>query len=665
MKNEGKRSRPTFLLPALLAAFFLLSAQTLAGQERKPLLIPGKSTLYQRVVTHPGAILYPTSDSALATGKWVHPFSVFYVYQRTLVGEDPWLEVGLSTAGRVDGWLRKEMASDWNQSLSLMFTERTGRQPVLFFKDLDYLERVAGSPAPGDWARQLAEDFEAIRLEEQPMPERFPILAMEPSARAVAMDRFYLIPIFRSVQLFEGVKFLKIASIDPGAGAWAEDGSLKTAIAFVIDTTISMRPYIEQAHRTVRLIYDAIEKAGLADQVAFGLVGYRSNIEKTPELEYVSRVFSDFLDGSRRQELETALAAMQEAGVSSHSFNEDAFAGLKTALENLDWGPYQSRLLFLISDAGPLLNTDPFSTTGLNSAEMADMAAAKGVKVFALHLKTPLGGADQLDNHGYAEREYRLFTGHADSAVGDLYVPIDAATTEKGVQRFGLVVEKVAGQMVELVRLTNEGRRLELPQGAPAPAQGDSVLDAERKARILGYAMQLQFLGRQDSTRAPAVVSAWVSDMDLVQPDRPAFQVTVLLTKNQLSDLYQQLRIILENAQRTKRTGARDFFQSILSAAAQLSRDPIQFSRQPGKNLGQLGVLSEFLDDLPYRSSIMRLSEDDWYRMSVGEQQSLVDGLKSKLNRYKQIYDDVSNWQRFAEEDPGDAVYRVPLSLMP
>ena len=117
--------------------------------------------------------------------------------------------------------------------------------------------------------------------------------------------------------------------------------------------------------------------------------------------------------------------------------------------------------------------------------------------------------------------------------------------------------------------------------------------------------------------------------------------------------------MLLLPASASRPTGRR------LSAAAQLSRDPIQFSQQPCRNLGQLGVLAEFLEDLPYRSNIMRLSEDDWYRMSVGEQQALVDGLKSKLNRYQQIYEDVSNWMRFGDEDPGDAVYRVPLSMMP
>jgi len=123
--------------------------------------------------------------------------------------------------------------------------------------------------------------------------------------------------------------------------------------------------------------------------------------------------------------------------------------------------------------------------------------------------------------------------------------------------------------------------------------------------------------------------------------------------------------VILDEAQRTKRTGARDFFQSILSAAAQTSRDPNQFSRKPNQDLGQLGILSEFVEDLPYRSSIMRLTEEDWYRLSVGEQQALVDDIKSKIRRYKQINDDVENWTGFGKTEPGDMVYRVPLGLMP
>ncbi len=61
----------------------------------------------------------------------------------------------------------------------------------------------------------------------------------------------------------------------------------------------------------------------------------------------------------------------------------------------------------------------------------------------------------------------------------------------------------------------------------------------------------------------------------------------------------------------------------------------------------------------------MRLTEEDWYRLSVGEQQALVDDLKSKIRRYRQYHDDVANWVSFETTDPGDTVYRVPLSMMP
>ncbi|CAB1079813.1 serine/threonine protein kinase PpkA [Olavius algarvensis Delta 1 endosymbiont] len=647
----------------VVTCLMLVWVEAAPAQKCKPLLIPGKRSIFQQVITHPGANLYASASqtSAILEAR-IKPFTVYYVYDRTSADDADWLKVGLSSNCEINGWVRGDKISEWRQSLTLVFTERQGRQPVLFFKDLEALDTLAGSASPSEEAMQLASQFEAIQMENSAAPSGFPILAMEPSEEAVSRTRFYLMPIFQTVELFEGVKFLELASIDPGTWQLPQESDLRTSIVFVIDTTISMKPYIDRTREAVRNIYDAIQQAGLSDKVAFGLVAFRSSTEKTPDLEYVSKVLSDLRDGRQRVEFESALAAAEEAGVSSHSFNEDAFAGLKTALDKLNWAPYQSRIMLLITDAGPIRNNDPFSSTGMNEAEIADMAAAKGVRTFVLHLRTPL--AERLNNINYAEAQYRALTGQSDSAIGDLYLPIDASDTEAGVRTFGRVVEGVGAQMVRLVQAASAGERLQMPD-QPSSGTDGVVADAERKAAILGYAMQLEFLGRRGKIQAPQVVTSWVSDMDLVRPDTPSFKVTVLLTKNQLSDLYQRLRVILDQAQRTKRTGARDFFQGILSAAAQISRDPTQFSLKPNQNLGQLGLLGEFLDDLPYRSSIMRLTEEDWYRMSVGEQQALVDDIKSKIKRYQQYNNDVSNWISFGSTDPGDSVYRVPLSMMP
>jgi len=657
--------RKIFFLTVVSMAYLLaiVWVDTAASQNCKPLLLPGKKTLFQRVITNPGANVYVSAGKKAAiVHASVKPFTIYYVYERRQVEGAEWVKVGPSASCEISGWVQGSLVSEWRQSLSLVFTERVGRKPVLFFKDLDALEKVAGSPSPADEAAKLATQFNSITAGKTAATEDFPIIAMEPQQEAVSRQRFYLMPIFQTVELFEGVKFLEAASIDPGSWELTGNSDLRTAIVFVIDTTISMKPYIERTREAVRRIYDAIETSGLSDKVAFGLVAFRSSVEKTPGVEYVSKVVSDLKDGRQRGAFEAALADTREAEVSTHSFNEDALAGLKTAMEALNWKSYQSRLIFLITDAGAIRNDDPYSTTGMNEPEIADLAAAKGVKIFVLHIKTPLG--KKINNHSYAEAQYKALTGQTDPSIGDLYVPVDASKAAVGVQTFGRLVEGVAVQMVELVRATSVGQRLQLPGQSPSDSD-DIVSEAKRKAAILGYSMQLEYLGRRGKVQAPQLVTSWVSDMDLAQPDIPSFTVTVLLTKNQLSDLYQRLKIILNQAQRTKRTGAKDFFQGILSAAAQISRDPSQFSQKPQQNLGELGLLGEFLDDLPYRSNIMRLTEEDWYRMSVGQQQALVDNLKSRIKRYRQYHDDVDNWISFGATDPGDMIYRVPLSMMP
>ena len=658
-----KRRKTIILTIVSIVYLAIIWVDAAVSQNCKPLLLPGKQTLFQRVISNPGANVYVSADrTSPIVQASVKPFTIFYVYERRQMDGAEWLKVGPSASCEMSGWVEASLVSEWRQSLSLVFTERVGRQPVLFFDDLDALENVAGSPSPADETANLASQFTAITAGNMAKPEDFKILAMEPGQEAVSRQRFYLMPIFQTVELFEGVKFLEVASIDPGTWELPGNSELRTAVVFVIDTTISMKPYIERTREAVRRIYDAIENSGLSDKVAFGLVAFRSSVEKTPGVEYVSKVVSDLKDGRQRVAFETSLAATREAEVSTHSFNEDSMAGLKTAVEELNWKPYQSRLIFLITDAGAIRNDDPYSSTGMNEPEIADIAAAKGIKIFVLHIKTPLG--EKVNNHPYAEAQYKALTGQADPSIGDLYVPVDASKAAEGVRIFGRLVEGVAVQMVELVRATSAGQRLQLPGQSPSGSD-DIVTEAKRKAAILGYSMQLEYLGRRGEVQAPQLVTSWVSDMDLAQPDIPSFTVTVLLTKNQLSDLYQRLRIILNQAQRTKRTGAKDFFQGILSAAAQISRDPSQFSKKPQQNLGQLGLLGEFLDDLPYRSSIMRLTEEDWYRMSVGQQQALVDNLKSRIKRYRQYHDDVDNWVSFGATDPGDMIYRVPLSMMP
>lgn len=633
-----------------------------------PLLQEGKKTLFQRVVSHPGAKLYAGAEAGAAVIKdSVKTFTVYYVYARQ--GER--LAVGVNS-NAVDGWVDAAALTEWPQAITMLFTERMGRMPVLFFKDHKALVDTCQSDDLGARMKHLNEQVQKATAGQAQAD--LPVIAAEPddAKGAVSRGRFYLMPVLAVDDQFgEQTKLLQVASIDPGAADGAgekpqqpETIELSTGIAFVVDTTISMKPYIEQTKAMIRSIYDELEKSPHGEKVAFAVVAYRNSPTKRPGLEYLSRVISDFKTVRNRAELETALGNLDEATASSHSFAEDAMAGVKSAVDGLSWDKYGSRVMLLVSDAGFLPGSDPASSTRLDAQEMADYLKTNRIWMTAAHVKTPSGKKD----HAGAEKAYRELT-RLDSSSSS-YVSIDASTPAVGAAEFNKVGRALAGGYRNMVEATATGQLLS------KPAELATATTPEERARqiaeVSGYAMQLDFIGARQGNRAPSVVSAWIADADLEKLSRTqqgapviAAQPAVLLTKNQLSDLSAQLKIIIDQAERTKRTDSRDFFESILSASAQLARDPSRFSRQPGQNLAQSGVLGEYLEGLPYKSDILLMREEDWYNKSTGEQTAFINRLKSRLARYEEYDKDRANWESFGATNPGDWVYRVPLSMLP
>ena len=148
----------------------------------------------------------------------------------------------------------------------------------------------------------------------------------------------------------------------------------------------------------------------------------------------------------------------------------------------------------------------------------------------------------------------------------------------------------------------------------------------------------------------------------LTNPALPAFQVCVMLTKLQLNDLQQSLKLIVDAARKTQ-TSPKDFFQEIASASAYMSRDPQALRK--GGNLADGGILGEYLEGLPYRSKSLNMTQDLWLSLSVAEQEDFIDELESKIRLYETFHNDIANWVRFGAAQPGDALYRVPLATLP
>ena len=648
--------RLTLLLLALLGAALGPSPAVAADH---PLLLPGKHSLYQRVLTRPGARLHEKPEAG--EGQPVTPFSAFYVYAR----QDGWLQVGPDSHGTRAGWLAADDAIEWDQGLTLSFDDPTGHDRVLLFRDRASLQAVIDDKS-GERYRRLYAAAVAGKL-----GPNAPVVAIQPARYVDILKEFYLVPIHRAEDTWLGseqARMLEISSVPlppPDAGkATARDDrpaadapGLRNGIVFVIDSTLSMQPYIERTRDAVRKLFRQLRNDRSLGQVRFGLVAFRDNTEAVPALGFTARKFVDLADGADSQRFLSAVAGLEAARVSSRDFIEDPYAGLRLAIEDMDWSSVTGRYIILITDAGAREGSDPLSTSHLSTRTLRKLAHDKGIAIATLHLRTPSGRA----NHAAAERQYRALS--LVPGVGELYYGVPAGD----VQAFGRVLDALAGQISEQVRLAGAGRA-EQPAGKDtATGQEDAQLAAlQERIERLGYALRMQYLQRGKDGQVPAVFRAWVLDRDFRNPARRTMTVRVLLTRDQLSDLYQTMAQVLQTFE-DGLLSPQDFLDRIKGLAAMVSRDPARLKELgDSADLAGLGLVQEYIEGLPYQSQVMHLSLEDWISWPAERQIAFVHALEDKLAYYQAVHDHTDLWVTPGGGPVGgNSVFPIELDMLP
>ena len=620
---------------------------------RQPLLMEGRSTLFQRVILRPGARLAERPD-ANAPAQPTPGFGVFYIYARQGSGADAWLEIGAAQDGRTQGWVRAERTIDWKQTMVLAFNNPAGRDRAMFFRDAETPRAL--------WLNTRGGSAEATRLREAARANtEGPVIALEPENFIDITRQFYLLPII-SAQRVENeaaqeARLLEVISAPAQAAPPppADPDALRNyrgAVVFVVDTTISMGPYIERKREALKRVVDRIRDTAVRDNFRFGMVAFRDHMGGNPRLEYVTRMVSlpDLAEAS--DAILPRLSQLAEARESNEGFDEDSLAGIKLALDEVPWQQYGGRFVILITDAGARDAKDPRSQTQMGPEEMRQLAQseAKQVAIYAIHLKTPEG----RNNHARAERQYRELTRFG--AAGELYYPIN----EGNLGQFGQTVDALTDALLAQVAAA-VGRPI---AGIRAP-QSAAERRISEQAEIVGTAMRLSYLGRERQQTAPDVVRSFVLDQELnpaePRPEKRPLDVRVLLTRNQLSDLATTLRNIIQ-AQAAARLSPESFFERVRAAAAATARDPRRMAEF--QRLG--GAFGEFLQDLPYQSQIMEFTQEEWNSMGAGRRTEIVNALEAKLRLYEEFNRQPSLWVSFdGGRNPGEAMYPVPLDALP
>ncbi|MFD2265037.1 vWA domain-containing protein [Lacibacterium aquatile] len=635
-------------LATSLALALLLAAPQAVAQARTPLLIEGKTTLYQKILTRPGAKLIDKPGAS--GGKVLAPMSVLFVYGR----KDGLVEVGAASDGKVQGFLTEAETIPWQHTLVMGFANPAGRDRVLFYKERDGLMATLTAEKPADAA---APQRKAIA--DNKLPADSPVISIEPENTVDLQKQFYLLPILeaKSAVLPSGfrVRTVRVASVtkdDKPVQAQRVNPSdalkdFRSGVVFVVDASSSMQPYIDRTRQAVSEVFDRVEAAKLNDKVRFGMVAYRDDPSEVKGIEYLAKTFADPNKASTKADFLKAAEGVKASTISTRAFAEDGYAGLEHALRGIDWDGFGGKFIVMITDASSREGNSPLSATKLSTDQMRQMAQENGTAIYVLHQLTAEGKGD----HAAAKSQYERLSNYP--GTGSLYFPVPSGDPEA----FKAEVKQLADLLVDQVRKAGD------PNAKPDAKPTDDKLAKTTEA--VGHAMRLAYLGKAQNTAAPSMFEAWASDRDFAKPDVAAFSVRVLLTKNQLSDLQATLRRIVEAGEKAQLQPG-DFFNQLRSAAAAMGRDPGKIGQGQVRNLEQAGLMGEYLDGLPYQSKLMALDEDSWSRMGVGEQQAVIDDIKSKVALYQRYHDDVDRWVKLADgAGAGDTVYPVPIDSLP
>ena len=641
-----------------MAPLLAICAEPVGGGD-DPLLMKGKSKLYQRVLVVPGARM--ATEAGGQGREEVTPFTAFYVYARDTSGGKEWLEVGTDRHGARAGWLPLASTLEWNHGLTAAFRDPVGHDRVLLFKDQESVRQLVSQ------RDLLAYDQLYQEAEQEKLSADSPVIAIQPPGYIDIREDFYLVPILRHEDIYLGTEQARLLQVSSVPLAYEQDtpdekpvGSqaYTAGLVFVIDSTLSMDPYIERTREAVERIYHTLGNAKLLGNVNFGLVAFRDNLASAPQLDYVARTYVNLEQGRDGAGFLSRVKSLQAASASSRDFIEDTYAGVKQAIESMDWTGHDARYVVLVTDAGARGANDPLSSTGLDTASLRQLARDKGVAIFVLHLLTPATMAD----HARDARQYRELADFPD--IGSLYYGVPTGD----VQEFGKVLDTLAGQITEQVRIAATDE--ELPMPVPT---GDNIQLASLQTKVakLGHALRMRYLQKHEDGRVPSVFNAWMLDRDISNPERPTLDVRVLLTRDQLSDLHDVLTQVL-NAAEEGLLSPQNFLNELKSLAATVSRSPEQLgvttatTAGKGNSLADLGFMREYIEDLPYTGEVMGLSLDDWQSWSTVRQVAFLNRMEEKVSYYRALHDHTDLWVSLdGGAVSGDSVYPIPLEMLP
>lgn len=646
--------------------------------------------LPQRVLVLPNAEMVKNPSDPKTRRAPLPVFSILYVFGEQTYQGERWLAVG-ETQDHQDGWIQDYKTETWRSMLVMRYARKSNRDRVLFFSEPDPIHEIIEDSFFG---RREVDDIYSRITDGTYDPNQ--IIAIEPGGVVDDSENVYLMPIlgFEPGEFDDGTptQILQLAGLNlnsenrteglpsvPLSQDDVDDTSaleeLRVGLAFVIDTTTSMGPYISEAQDFVAQIETGLNDVGVADRFDIALVGYRDSLEPNSAIEYHTEIFRDFGDTESKAAASDA-KRLEPSRVSTKDWREDAFAGLTDAINRLNWNKVDGRIVFLVTDASPRTVGDSLARDpAMGPATIAQMAEASDVTLFVMHMVSEHAKqvslvTDGVDDTAVGRRVYQQLKALGGDRVGYFLLFGDSA------ESFGVGLRQTANTIIPTLVDAAKGKAITQDSLISGSTQASGQLDPDVALYSLSadnveirdgdeagaiasavlselFRQQQEFLGARNAVEAPEFYRAWAADRDLSRPSLQSLDVSVMLSRGQLSDLTTRLEDLLE-AMQNKEKGMGDFFAEIQDRSGRTLLDP---------NISD--ILPKYLSELPYVSKLLALTAEEWDRYPPQTQKEFVDDVRAKVRGYREVAESQRNWYRLSDREGSEDLYPLPLALLP
>jgi hypothetical protein len=547
------------------------------------------------IVRHDSAVFAEPNESSRS--QPLRQFEFYFVLpadESKAKTKDGFYRIASGTSeSNVVGWVKESAVVEWPHLQVLGFAKRAERDPAHFFTTQQGVESYL---VDGDITDAISREPDGVEI-----LSLLPILVESKTKVHGEETRVFQVAyihtadpnnIFVSYQPKESITLPQIQR------------ELTLDIVFVIDTTSSMTPYIEAAKEVIRKIAAAVNaNQNVKGRVRLGLVGYRDKGD-----EYTSKILCTLESGTNLAAFESALGRTKAEGGGDNP--EQVFAGIRTAITEMNWNDVANRHIILIGDAPnhddekSLVSAETVLAAAQPGASSGDVEALlQHITIHTLHVGEGSDTESDLCRHQFASL-----------AAGRDFAGISANTSS------------VSSFMSSLVTtLTN---RVDDTEHAIRGEVDELEVKMNPNAGSIGAV--LQYLGKEELVGA-AFASGYAGEIDA--KGNRTVEPFVLVGRNDLRMFNSALGFFCTLLEDAGEPGSKDvskILDGLKNLAVQLNYDGEITAKTPLRELAELilglPVKSPVFDMTPEGIAAMSQKDFESWIEQVSASHALIDG---------------------------------------